>query len=59
MNIFKFIIPNVVKYSPQCKLLIVSNPVDILTYVAWKISGFPKTELLEVVAIWIRLGSVT
>ncbi|KAK2100737.1 hypothetical protein P7K49_022085 [Saguinus oedipus] len=42
MNIFKFIIPNVVKYSPNCKLLIVSNPVDILTYVAWKISGFPK-----------------
>ncbi|KAK2108994.1 hypothetical protein P7K49_014159 [Saguinus oedipus] len=37
VNIFKFIIPNVVKYSPNCKLLIVSNPVDILTYVAWKI----------------------
>uniref|UniRef100_A0A2K5JT17 L-lactate dehydrogenase A chain n=1 Tax=Colobus angolensis palliatus TaxID=336983 RepID=A0A2K5JT17_COLAP len=42
VNIFKFIVPNVVKYSPNCKLLIVSNPVDILTYVAWKISGFPK-----------------
>ncbi|OBS59505.1 hypothetical protein A6R68_09368, partial [Neotoma lepida] len=26
VNIFKFIIPNVVKYSPNCKLLIVSNP---------------------------------
>lgn len=26
VNIFKFIIPNVVKYSPDCKLLIVSNP---------------------------------
>uniref|UniRef100_A0A8C2YSD7 L-lactate dehydrogenase A chain n=1 Tax=Chinchilla lanigera TaxID=34839 RepID=A0A8C2YSD7_CHILA len=42
VNIFKLIIPNVVKYSPHCKLLVVSNPVDILTYVAWKISGFPK-----------------
>ncbi|XP_043851665.1 L-lactate dehydrogenase A chain-like [Dromiciops gliroides] len=42
VNIFKFIIPNIVKYSPNCKLLIVSNPVDILTYVAWKLSGFPK-----------------
>lgn len=29
VNIFKFIIPNVVKYSPNCKLLIVSNPVAI------------------------------
>uniref|UniRef100_A0A8C8TC43 L-lactate dehydrogenase A chain n=1 Tax=Peromyscus maniculatus bairdii TaxID=230844 RepID=A0A8C8TC43_PERMB len=26
VNIFKFIIPNVVKYTPNCKLLIVSNP---------------------------------
>ncbi|KAH0517247.1 L-lactate dehydrogenase A chain [Microtus ochrogaster] len=29
VNIFKFIIPNVVKYSPNCKLLIVSNPVPV------------------------------
>uniref|UniRef100_A0A7N5P778 L-lactate dehydrogenase A chain n=1 Tax=Ailuropoda melanoleuca TaxID=9646 RepID=A0A7N5P778_AILME len=39
VNIFKSIIPNIVKYSPNCKLLVVSNPVDILTYVAWKISA--------------------
>lgn len=46
VNIFKFIIPNIVKYSPNCKLLVVSNPVDILTYVAWKISGFPKNRVI-------------
>ncbi|EDL37153.1 mCG1224, partial [Mus musculus] len=46
MNIFKFILPNIVKYSPHCKLLIVSNPVGILTYVAWKISGFPKSRVI-------------
>lgn len=46
VNIFKFIIPNIVKYSPHCKLLIVSNPVDILIYVAWKISGFPKSRVI-------------
>ncbi|EHB08488.1 L-lactate dehydrogenase A chain [Heterocephalus glaber] len=42
VHIFKFIIANVVKSSSNCKLLVVSNPVDGLTYVAWKISGFPK-----------------
>uniref|UniRef100_A0A8C5LBW2 L-lactate dehydrogenase A chain n=1 Tax=Jaculus jaculus TaxID=51337 RepID=A0A8C5LBW2_JACJA len=47
VNIFKFIIPNVVEYSPNCKLLVVSNPVDILTYVAWKISGFPKNHVIR------------
>lgn len=36
MNIFKFVIPNSVMYIPNCKLLIVSNPVDILTYIANK-----------------------
>ncbi|XP_036595911.1 L-lactate dehydrogenase A chain-like [Trichosurus vulpecula] len=46
VNIFKFVIPNIVKYSPSCKLLIVSNPVDILTYVAWKLSGFPKNRVI-------------
>ncbi|XP_068930107.1 L-lactate dehydrogenase A chain-like [Petaurus breviceps papuanus] len=46
MNIFKFIIPNIVKYNPNCKLLIVCNPVDILTYVAWKLSGFPKNRVI-------------
>lgn len=30
VNIFKFIIPNIVKYSPNCKLLVVSNPGETL-----------------------------
>ncbi|KAF0041324.1 hypothetical protein F2P81_007222 [Scophthalmus maximus] len=46
VNIFKFIIPNIVKYSPNCILMVVSNPVDILTYVAWKLSGFPRHRVI-------------
>lgn len=46
VNIFRGIIPNIVKYSPQCILLVVSNPVDILTYVSWKLSGFPKNRVI-------------
>lgn len=45
-DIFKGIIPQLVKHSPNCILLIVSNPVDILTYVAWKLSGFPKNRVI-------------
>uniref|UniRef100_A0A8C0JLB7 L-lactate dehydrogenase n=1 Tax=Canis lupus dingo TaxID=286419 RepID=A0A8C0JLB7_CANLU len=29
-------------YSPDCIIIVVSNPVDILTYVTWKLSGLPK-----------------
>ncbi|XP_058790775.1 L-lactate dehydrogenase B chain [Phymastichus coffea] len=45
-DIFKGIIPPLVKYSPNSILLVVSNPVDILTYVAWKLSGFPKNRVI-------------
>ncbi|XP_059621891.1 L-lactate dehydrogenase [Phlebotomus argentipes] len=45
-DIFKGIIPKLVEYSPNTILLIVSNPVDILTYVAWKLSGLPKNRVI-------------
>lgn len=45
-NIFKGIIPKLVQHSPDTILLIVSNPVDILTYVAWKLSGLPKHRVI-------------
>ncbi|XP_072475764.1 L-lactate dehydrogenase A chain-like [Notamacropus eugenii] len=46
VNILKMIIPDIVKNSPNCKLLVVSNPVDILTYVTWKLSGLPKNRII-------------
>jgi L-lactate dehydrogenase len=42
VEIFKKIIPELVKYSPEAILLVISNPVDLLTYVTWKLSGFPR-----------------
>lgn len=45
-DIFKFIIPQLIQYSPNTILLIVSNPVDVLTYVAWKLSGLPKNRVI-------------
>ncbi|KAJ4712770.1 L-lactate dehydrogenase [Melia azedarach] len=46
LALFKTIIPPVVNYSPDCILLIVSNPVDVLTYVAWKLSGLPSNRVI-------------
>lgn len=40
VKIFQSIIPQITAYNRACILLIVSNPVDILTYVALKLSGF-------------------
>ncbi|PHT95994.1 L-lactate dehydrogenase A chain [Capsicum annuum] len=46
LAMYKGIVPELVKYSPQCILLIVSNPVDVLTYVVWKLSGFPANRVI-------------
>lgn len=42
IEIFKQMVPQIVKYNPDAILLVVSNPVDILTYVTYKLSGFPQ-----------------
>ncbi|XP_006075758.3 L-lactate dehydrogenase A-like 6B [Bubalus bubalis] len=44
--IFKLMMSSIVQYSPRCKLIVVSNPVDILTYVAWKLSAFPQNRVI-------------
>jgi malate dehydrogenase len=41
-EIVRSIVKEVVKYAPGCKLMIVTNPVDIMTYVAAQESGFPR-----------------
>ena len=44
--IFKSIIPQIAERDYQGILLVVSNPVDILTYVALKLSGMPANRVL-------------
>ena len=43
--IFKSIIPQIAKYNQSGILLVVANPVDILTYVAKQLSGFPANRV--------------
>lgn len=46
VSLLKNIIPQLVKYSPNTILLIISNPVDALTYVSWKLSGLPPNRVI-------------
>ena len=39
-------VPKLVELSPNAIFLIVSNPVDILTYVTWKLSGLPAHRII-------------
>ena len=45
VGIFKSIIPEIAKRNKNAILLIVANPVDILTYAALKLSGYPSNRV--------------
>lgn len=45
-GIVKSVTEQVAKFSPNTILLILSNPVDAMTYVAYKASGFPKERVI-------------
>lgn len=45
VEIFKDLIPEVVEHCPDAVILVVSNPVDIMTYVSWKLSGLPSSRI--------------
>lgn len=45
-GIFKNIISSISKYNKEGILLVVTNPVDILTYLSWKLSDFPANRVI-------------
>ncbi len=46
VNITKTIIPEITKYAPNAVYIIVSNPVDILTYTFHKFSSIPENRII-------------
>lgn len=46
VNILKSIAPEIVKAAPNAKYIIVSNPVDVMTYVFHKVSGLPENQII-------------
>lgn len=46
VNVIKSIAPQITKYAPDAVYVIVSNPVDVLTYVFCKCSGIPEHRVI-------------
>lgn len=46
VNIMKSIIPQITAYAPDATYVIVSNPVDVITYVWNKLSGLPENRII-------------
>ena len=45
-NIMKSVTKEIVKYSPDCYIIVLTNPVDAMTYTVYKESGFPKNRVI-------------
>jgi malate dehydrogenase len=45
-SIVKGVAGNILKYSPEAILLIISNPMDTMTYLALKATGIPKNRII-------------
>lgn len=45
-QILESIVPQILKYSPDTILLVVSNPVDLLTYITYQVSGLPQERVI-------------
>lgn len=50
-NIVKSVTEQVSKYSPNAFIIVVSNPLDAMTYVAYKVSGFPRNKVLGMAGV--------
>ncbi len=45
-EVFTSIVPPVVEHNPDGLLLVATNPVDVLTYAAWKLSGLDASKVI-------------
>lgn len=50
-KIVREVTENICKYSPNAYLIIVSNPLDAMVYVAYKVSGFPTNRVMGMAGV--------
>jgi malate dehydrogenase len=50
-EVVKAVVEQVVKHSPKCIIIVVTNPLDAMAQVAMKVSGFPKQRVLGMAGV--------
>ncbi|MBS4194972.1 malate dehydrogenase [Lederbergia citri] len=45
-KVMKSVTKDIVKHSPNCYIIVLTNPVDAMTYTVFKESGFPKNRVI-------------
>jgi len=50
-EIVRGVVEQCIKYSPNAFYIVVTNPVDVMTYAAWKISGLPTNRVMGMAGV--------
>lgn len=50
-GIVKSVTEQIVKYSPNCFIIVVTNPLDAMVQLAWKVSGFSKNRVIGMAGV--------
>ena len=46
LAVIRSVVDEVLRFAPQAMVLMVTNPVDVLTYAAWRQTGWPRRRIL-------------
>jgi len=49
-DVVKAVVEQIVKHSPNCIIIVVTNPLDAMAQAAFRVSGFPKSRVLGMAA---------
>jgi malate dehydrogenase len=50
-DVVKAVVEQIVKHSPECIIIVVTNPLDAMVQAAFKVSGFPKARVLGMAGV--------
>jgi malate dehydrogenase len=50
-DVVKAVVEQIVKHSPNCIIIVVTNPLDAMAQAAFRVSGFPKTRVLGMAGV--------
>ena len=50
-DVVKAVVEQIVKHSPNCIIIVVTNPLDAMVQAAFKVSGFPKSRVLGMAGV--------
>src|SRR3989441_5753375 len=50
-DVVKAVVEQIVKHSPNCIIIVVTNPLDAMAQAAFRVSGFPKNRVLGMAGV--------